>query len=349
MLRFETARAAFYKLSVLAYRLVAAVVLFSALTGVFSYGILYAFYAVNTSWVAPIIISPSNDTILQMTSQLVSSTQTLDVLVLDRNRLQDSLGDMKSQCIALQTLDRELTSAVVRLRVSNTVSGKDLVGLTEDKKLDIVHTHEILKQVEIVSQQIEEDLAAGLITKGDAAIQRTAIVGFRNNYTDIKVGEVLLRDSVRSKTTLDVDTLAVLAKQADLRAEIIQLNVNITIGDQQLQSDKDQIASINHAIDVVKQSPFYQVTQSAGKLGFAFVPYDNEGGVKVGTPVFDCYLNMIVCRQVGTVSRVFTDEQHAMHPIFKTDIRGTFVQLALTNQRSAKSKTLFIGGKPLGI
>src|SRR5208337_3709896 len=101
------------------------------------------------------------------------------------------------------------------------------------------------------------------------------------------------------------------------------------------------------AVEVVKRSPYYIATQTTDHVGFAFVPYDNEGGVTVGVPVFDCYLSFVACRQVGVVKQIFSDEQHAVNPFSKNDIRGFLIQLELTRQQSAKSKTLFVGNKPL--
>jgi hypothetical protein len=56
---------------------------------------------------------------------------------------------------------------------------------------------------------------------------------------------------------------------------------------------------------------------------------------------------MIVCRRVGTVSQIFPGEETAIHPIFKTNIRGFLMQMNLDHPDSAKSKTVFLGRKPL--
>jgi hypothetical protein len=82
-------------------------------------------------------------------------------------------------------------------------------------------------------------------------------------------------------------------------------------------------------------------------LYFAFVPYDNQANALAGAPIYDCYLNMVACRKVGTVKQIFTGEEQATHPIFKTQIRGFLIQMNLDHAESAKSKTVFLGGKPV--
>jgi len=37
---------------------------------------------------------------------------------------------------------------------------------------------------------------------------------------------------------------------------------------------------------------------------------------------------MIVCRQVGTVKKIFSEEEHAVHPLFRSDIRGFLLKLS---------------------
>jgi hypothetical protein len=95
------------------------------------------------------------------------------------------------------------------------------------------------------------------------------------------------------------------------------------------------------------QTPYYIVKSEGKTATFAFVPYDNKGAIATGVSVYDCYLKVLGCRAVGTVKQVFTAEEHAAHPIFRTDMRGFLVQLDLDDQESAKSKTLFVNRKPL--
>ena len=104
---------------------------------------------------------------------------------------------------------------------------------------------------------------------------------------------------------------------------------------------------MRQAIVTAKQSPYYLNAAGGQTLYFAFVPYDNRASAVVGLPIYDCYLNMIVCREVGTVSQVFAGEETAIHPIFKTNLRGFLIQMTLEHPNSAKSKTVFLGRKPL--
>jgi hypothetical protein len=63
--------------------------------------------------------------------------------------------------------------------------------------------------------------------------------------------------------------------------------------------------------------------------------------------VYGCLLNLVLCHQVGTIRRVFSDEVTDVHPVFKKPIRGVLVQLELADVNAAKDYVLFLGRKPL--
>jgi hypothetical protein len=158
---------------------------------------------------------------------------------------------------------------------------------------------------------------------------------------------VLLTDSVLDKTTTGTSSLDVLVKQAELRSEVAQLDVAINVAEKQLQEETRQIDRLRQAITTAKQSPYYLNASGEKTLYFAFGPYDNQAYATAGTAIYDCYLNMVVCRKVGAVRQIFTGEEQAIHPIFKTQIRGFLIQMILDNAESAKSKTVFLGRKPV--
>jgi hypothetical protein len=329
------------------YRVTAIIVLYGVLIMVGGYLFMQGFYVCNHSWIAPMIVSPSDDQILQMTSQMITNRQLMENFTLDRNRLRGSLDTIKQERLELMGLDKGLYTALRRRTQDDAKAGRELEALLQQKRQDIANTRPVIAETQTVEARIEKDLKAGLITKGDAATQRASLTQFVNSFTDDKVAEVLLRDNVRQKTTKDIDTLDILAKRADLQSQVAQQEINISIGEQQLASDQKQINELAKATKQIKESPYFIATQAEGDVKFAFVPYDNSAGVQKGTPLYGCYLNMLGCQQVGTIKAVFKDEQKMIHPLFKSDVRGFLVQLDLTNLESAKSKTLFLGRKPL--
>lgn len=336
-----------YKWVVALYRVFAIITLYAVLLGVLGYGFIMGFYAINTSWAAPVILSPSDDKSLDFTQKLVTSKQSLEDLKVDVNRLQGSVTEMTQHRASLLALEPELRAAIAREKTHNRATGPQLSQLDQQKQTDNAKTQAVMVQVKQVEANIDKDLAAGLITKGDAATQRVALNQAQTAFTDSKISEVLLTDSVLEKNTTDTKSLDVLDKQAELKSEIAQLDIALNVAQKQIQEESQQIDRLKTAIATAKQTPYYLSVSGGSKVYFAFVPYDNRNSVTVGAPVYDCYLNMVACRKVGTVKQIFTGEEHAIHPIFRSDMRGYMIQMELDHPESAKSKTVFLNRKPL--
>lgn len=343
----ERLHAAHYKLVLTLYRVFAIAMLYLVLAGILAYAFVMGFYAVNTSWAAPVILSASDDKALAFRQQLVTSQQTIEDLKVDSQKLQTGLEEMKKHRAALLALEKPLREAIAREQAHNKAAGPELASLDSEKKNDNVKTKAVLEQLKELEANVNKDLAAGLITKADAATQLSTINQARSAYTDSKIAEVLLTDSVLDKTTIGTSSLDVLEKQAELRSEAAQLDVAINVAQKQLTEESRQIDRLRQAITTAKQSPYYLNAAGGQTLYFAFVPYDNRASATAGAAIYDCYLNMVVCRKAGEVKQIFSGEQDATHPIFKTQIRGFLIQMNLDANESAKSKTVFLGRKPL--
>ena len=329
------------------YRIFAIVVLYAVLAGILSYAFIMGFYAVNTTWAAPVILSASDEKSLNFLEKFVTSRQTIEDLKVDVTRQQSELAEMTKHRGSLLALDPELERAIQRERGHDKQTGPQLTALEAQKQADNAKTQHILTELQQIEAQINKDLAAGLITKGDAATQLAALNQAQDAYTDSRISEVLLTDSILDKTTTGTKSLDVLEKQAELRSEIAQIDVAINIADKQLEEDNRQVERLRDAIATAKQSPYYLNANGNKRLYFGFVPYDNQSNATVGTPVYDCYLDMILCRKVGAVKQIFLGEEQITHPIFKTQVRGLTIQMDLSHPNSAKSKTVFLGHKPL--
>jgi CII-binding regulator of phage lambda lysogenization HflD len=336
-----------YKLVITLYRIFAIIVLYLVLAGILIYAFVMGFYAVNNSWVAPVILSAADEKSLDFREKLVTSQQTIEDLKVDTKKLESGLAEMTKHRAALLELEPQLQEAIVRERTHNQTAGPELATLDQQKLADNLKTQTVLAQLKEVESNIHKDLAAGLITQGDAATQLAALNTAEGSFTDSKIAEVLLTDSVLDKTTTGTSSLNVLVKQAELRSEVAQLDIAMNVAEKQLHEESQQIDRLRQAIATAKQSPYYLNAAGGETLYFAFVPYTNQANAVAGSPVYDCYLNMVLCRKVGTVKQIFPGEETAIHPIFKTTIRGYLIQMNLDHAESAKSQTVFMGRKPL--
>jgi len=328
------------------YRVFAIFVLYAVLFGVLAYICVMGLYAVNTSWITPIVLSPSDDKSLNLTEWVLTTQITVDNLVLDVKRQNDSAAEMKIHRATLLGLEPQLEIAIERESQHNMMAGRQLTTLEQQKLADNARTRASLNQVIELEGNTKRELAAGLITKKDAAAQLLSVNQAQNVYTDSRINVVLLKDNLLQKNTIDTRALDVLDKKAALRSQITQLGIAIAMAEKQSQTESVQIGRSKSAIMTMTQTPYFIVKSQGRTATFAFVPYDNKGEIAIGARVYDCYLKVLGCRDVGAIKQVFSSEEHSAHPMFRTDLRGFLVQLNLENQESAKSKTLFVS-RPL--
>lgn len=338
-----------HKLVLILYRSVAILTLYGILFGVLSYVSVLGFYTVNTSWIAPTAITPTDEYSLGVTDKLVTSRNAIATLTLDIERQQMSIATLHTQRSSLAALEPVIRDAIFQKRKQDKESARELKALYAQKNSDNDRTAKVLHRIMAVESRIKLDLKAGLITQADAAEAEGQINQEQNSLTDGKIEAASLHETVQDKSTANSDTVEAVAKEVDLQSQIASLDMELKLAQKEIDSDSAQVQQINQATSVASGTPYFRSTLESSTINLAFVPYDNQKSVGIGAPVYDCYLNFVACRYVGTVRYIFPNEEKLQNPIFKSDMRGFLVQLDLTDQNAVRSKTLFVGNKPLGI
>lgn len=331
------------------YRSVALVALYGVLAGVLIYVGTLGFYTVNSTWIAPAAVAPTDTNSLGFSDKLVASQNAVDILRLDIKRQDLSLAEYQSQRAALMSLKPALLKAITLKHQQDRGIGRSLAKLVDVKFSDNERTSRLVAEGSTQEESIRKDLAAHLITKGAAAQEELQLNQSRNELTEGQISSTVLQGTVLEKTTSTMADADALTKQVDLQSKLATLNVQIQVALQESASDKEQINRILQATDVASGTPYFVSASGTAAMYLAFVPYQNQRSVTIGAPVYDCYLNFVACRHVGTIKRVFQNEERVPNPIFTTDMRGFLVQLDLEDSSVVRSKTLFVGGKPLWI
>jgi hypothetical protein len=332
-----------------AYRSVALIALYGILAGVAIYVGTLGFYTINTSWIAPTSVAPTDADSLAISDHLVASQNALATLQMDLQRQNLTVADYEAQRSALNALEPALSHAINTEHMQDRMVASRLMALKGRKAADIERTEGLLENDATVAHSIQQDLNAGLITKAAATASLTQLNESRNALTDSNIADVELQGTILEKKTSVQTDIDAFSKQVDLHSQIATLDVEVAVARQQAASDQQQIERIKAAVAVATDTPYFTSASGGTQVYLAFVPYDNEKHVAVGDPLYDCYLDFIGCRYVGTVKHVYKNEEKVNNPIFHTEMRGYVVQLDLADTNVVRSKTLFVGGKPLGI
>ncbi|MGC2448439.1 MAG: hypothetical protein WA477_12410 [Candidatus Sulfotelmatobacter sp.] len=317
---------------------------YTILLAILGYGAAFVFYIASSGWVSPFIVNSTDDKVLTLTAQLTGSRQALAALQLNQAQSQDMLTTALSQVDQLSSLDRRLDATIRNQKRAWTGSTADLTNLHEQKAADNTLLSQDAGRTTVLKNIIEKNLAAGLVTKGDAQAQIIQLDQFVSATTDSKVAETLLTDSVRQHAMTDLNFITVLAQKAQLESQIAQLTTTVVTLRAALKSDVDTINVLNTSVATAQQSPYAQAVNSSTKLRLAVVPYGHTR-VKVGDPLYNCLLGTVICRRAGTVTAVFPNEELFEHPILRINMRGYIVKIDV-DMDSMNSKTLAVGSKP---
>lgn len=347
----------FQKFIVKAYRMLAMGVLTCVLLAAASYFCLVLLYGLNSSWGAPVILTKSSPRILAMSAESFRARQGLDTVVGQVELRKGEIQGLEVQKASLEDLVKRYEGALQsQKRLDSGLSGS-LSQLARDKRAVDNKTAEVVAANRKTEAAIERELAAGVITAETASRMRGQMVATEASLSAGRIGTASLEHQMSELTsgiaTLDggaasPKALENLARLAALKNELSDVTLKLEQARRELTVKQGEVESLTAFLNTLKNSPYFRVAQGGQSVNeFAFVPYDNAASAVVGAPVYSCLLEVVFCRKVGTIKGVTGDEEKGRHPIFQRDLRGTLVELDLTNAAAAKNRVLFFGSAPL--
>jgi hypothetical protein len=341
-------------------RAFAGVALGGVLMGLVSIG-LTAYHAINDSFVAPIILSPDNDLVIQSKlslSRLQAERRAIEGRIAENQAGADAAQAAVSrleefQSSATRSLDWsiEMTAKQERLgerdlqRIAEqealvdgmTLHQKEVVA-TAQKNLNAGLTHrtdlereqQALDQLRLASLQSEHERVVAEIQHHEAALAQKAL---RNGRGAISTPEMVARQDQIVRVELDL--LKLKAEVADKRALA--------------HADQEELGKIDELVTQMKTRPIFRAIE--GNQNVAFVPYTQIEGVRGGAAVYHCAVwGVFACRHVGKVSELLPGEV-AMQDPWGTPMRGQYALLDLFQPDAAQSKVLRVrepGDEPVG-
>lgn len=307
------------------YRLIGFGFLVSLATIILYYAVLMIFFLINTSWVAPTVLSATSDRMIAFTSgyqQAVQSYQSLKAASAQAKReaavARDNIKQLSILKEGLQGYEQQTK------------------GFASLKQRELQDSKILATRLDTFKKESEDSLKAGLITRSDLAQLLTFIQNFGNGITDASMNLGATRIAATSQLT-QIDRQIAQAESEEKTKEEAYASAEIS-----LAVAEKVLANLDHSS--------YKRAMGGGAY-LAFIPYDNLKSVKVGSPVYDCYLLIIACHQVGEIDAIFEDEQVVDYPIFNVrfsrTVRGVFASMKMTSRESMSSAIFFSGGKPL--
>lgn len=339
------------KLVVSTYRLLGFGILTIIVLVLVGYITTTAFYFVNKSWITPVAISPNDEKVVGLKTQLASQLNEREKLM---HELEQSERRVKAeQAFQLQFAKAIRRDAAGRRDALNRVQA--LASAAAATRSQIRTTNESYAKQN--SDVAAKEYAGGLITKDTMLAdqyQRAQIQGanlalaerqadFDQRAAELRSQTSSLDALLANKSMSSAHSYDVLKIARDYEASKLELARETGNRDRL----KLAIERQNQIIESVASSAELRALDNGATV--ALVPYENLHNADKGTPLYACRMSMIWCRKVGEVLDVLPGEVQVKHPKRDDLLRGRMIEMRMDEPEAAYKDVLFLGDAPLKI
>lgn len=336
------------------YRMVGFIFLTGLIASIIWYGFSILFFIGNSSWSVPMVLSPNQEKVMAHLEHVLSFEHEVTKNRAELIALEQTLEHKKM----LRKMNRKLA-----VRVAESMSLESthydeashyFDDLSKEKSVTLNQLNQLSAEISEQEDVIDNELKAGLITKNEAILAHITWNKVRDGIIDSKASmyelhkrstEYAAAAHTLNGTGNSLKTMNKVIKKVELEGNIAQLTSDIfslKITQGHLQKN---ITKKTKVLSLMKNSPYIMATRKP--VTVAFVPYTNLKKIKVGSPTYSCYLDMVLCYKSGVVVGIYNAEEYTKHPIFKSDIKGQLIGVEFTYESDAQKKLLFLNSKPL--
>jgi hypothetical protein len=314
------------------------------------------YHLISDSIVAPIILSPDSDVVIQSKlnlGRLQTERQTIAARIEDNKASITAAEQAMARLKDLQTASaRALVWSTAIVKKQESASTSDLQALDEQREVLV----EAVRNQEAELAEARKNLAAGLVHKSDLAREESGLRQLRiaalQNERDHLAADVLLHRQALAKSALSQgktksqlltpEMLAGQDQSVRVELELLRIDAERRSKSVQQHADEQELSKIDELVAQMKARPIFRAIDSSQNV--AFVPYTQINGVSSGATVHDCAIwGVFSCNVVGQVAELLPGEV-AMQDPWGTPTRGQYAILDLFDPAAARSKSLRIRG-----
>jgi hypothetical protein len=357
------------KLIVSAYKVMGFAILSTILIGLASYLLINVFYLANRSWIAPTIISPVDERVLQLNGQLAQESSLRDKLMADRLDMMARLNDANRIIATEEAFQHSFALAMeadLADRKAELRKFQGLLGTYNTTQREVLKSNDAFSGM---SRGRMQELFGAHVIDQDAFLngqyQLAQIAGSnlgmaeRNVEIDTRVSELKRQVESLALTTQAIGQDKDKVKDASLSYDILRIKHEFDKSVLEAKKAEDSgdgykqsivaidltLARYDRILKNIQDSPYMKAAEH--NLTIAFVPYDNASNVEKGKPIYGCRLGIFWCHKIGTVAELLEGEVLGKHPLHNQEIRGEFVEMQLEDPKWAEESVLHVGHAPL--
>ena len=332
-----------------AYRLLGFGILTIIVVVLVSYIATSAFYFVSDSWVEPMVVSKTDEHVLSLNSQLGQAENERDRLLAELHHADRYIEVQQS----FQGQFAEAIRADLEGRKSALKRMKDLAHEYAGARERIQNSNSAFARAS--RRRMSREYRAGLIDRSDMLSGKYQLAQITSSNLSLaeREAEYETRAADLEKQAQSLD--AILSQKGGedvLSYDVLRIKQEYELSRidtaKAIENRKMLKASLQRQeslVDSLNKSPYLRAL--ADDANVAFVPYSNMDNVSVGTPVYSCALEFVICSKVGKVVEIMPGEVSFKHPRRDKMMRGQMVSIELDDGDAAENDVLFVGGRPL--
>ncbi len=354
-------------LVVSAYKLVGFAALCAILCGLTGYLATNFFFLVSSSWVAPAILSPSDEHVMQLSAQYAQQSSLRDKLLADRYELVARRADALRTVTARRNFEDQFRRAIEAEFQAKSRQLQTLRGLEAGFRAGKPHILSSNREYSGISRRRLAALAQAHLIENDSLAaghfqlsqiehsnlflaERETLLGNQREALDREVRalrQVLdshLPEATTTPQMLGTDSLRL---EEECTRTVLERQKAEDLAEALARSIEAADASLGRYEQVLRgihDSPFMRAADHS--LVVAAVPYENIRNAAPGTPLYLCRLGFVFCRKVGEVGALIDGEIQVKHPLHSRVLRGQMVEIAVQDRDAVVHSVLF-ARKPL--
>ena len=345
------------------FSLVTRAVLLAILLGVLGFLALFGYFFLGRTWSMPVVLSAGHERVIQVQRDWMERSLKLADL------------DNRTQVLRRQLLETENSMEIARIAAA--AEANVIRTDTQQNDLEIEAVENALTRganVRHIASNLlvrigglpnpEESFEKGLVNRARFLTDMLARADL-----SIKVAalDATLADNAgrlatfqRRRNSLNSAEATIQGKPGEALSsrelEYVKVwnkaNLDLRTGsdeDQRLRQSLERIESLRtELIDSLRPlaaSPLLAAAREPAAV--VFVPYGNASTYKIGQPIYQCRLGLILCSPSGTITGHVDGEVTVPHPFFRHAVRGSFFSIELTADKEAAQDLLLFSRRPL--
>ena len=143
-----------------AYRWIAIKFLIGIFAIAFCYAFLVGFFVLSDSWVAPIVLSPSQERVLAFQPQIAALQASLNKQKIELVTAKATVAALSTQTSQIDMLMRRIDGAMSTESSQLAATGKAIDRVLAEKRSDIKATEVSIADAQRLLKQVDSELAA---------------------------------------------------------------------------------------------------------------------------------------------------------------------------------------------